>query len=266
MLTTMIPFDDEVKLIDQLTAVKTASDRILMRKNATAYINLTSEEVSVQDLIQYIQRGYTELKVILKNGDFQFMRMATCDAFPEDEFDAKTMQSVLPLIEIFIKIDAETTLTVSVDKSQSIYDVKMTVIMLANFPVYEAFEFMLFVFEGKVLQDHQHAFSVLRDQVDVKLFWKLLGGAAKRGRASLDVEEMYFVPSLEANDCEQVKHALAVKTVNIEPWVKSLDEKTTQELFTTIEEQARSGNIPTLVHPYLEAVKEYHALEDYISK
>jgi hypothetical protein len=240
----------------------------------TETVQMMFPECSVKTVVQKMGEGFDQLFMAMKSKDIKRVKLTQRDDLEgfeyyvevgsyRDEFSPSVMQKLLPLREVFFEKIADRIVTLTVDETQSFRDLKTALIQIHNAPV-TAFDQMCFVHGGHLLMDSDIVWDHVEDKSTITVFCKGPGGAAKRGRASLDTEEMFFVPTVTEKDCEEIKLALAVKTVNIEPWVKSLDQKTTQYLFDTLEDQAKTGNVTILVNPYLDAVKEYAQLEDII--
>ena len=95
---------------------------------------------------------------------------------------SKVLDELVPVKEIFVTVSGRSS-TSSIDQTQSIFDLKTTIVQIFEMDPMECYEFMILYYSGKLLQDEWSAYSALDDKVDVHCFFKLLGGG-KRARAS----------------------------------------------------------------------------------
>ena len=77
-----------------------------------------------------------------------------------------------------------------------------------------------------------------------------------------DLMMLGLTPSCKPTDIEQVKNGLAIKSVMIQEWVKSLTLKDLQDMNDIGDKQGKAGNISTVAKPYIAFIKEAAVLED----
>ena len=97
----------------------------------------------------------------------------------------------------------------------------------------------------------------LVDGSSVQIFFAGQGGA-KRTRSNM-VEEVGVIltPTPLQNDPVSVTNALKVTDIKFEGWLESLSMEKIEALVGAMENQSRTGNIQSMVNPYLRFVKEY---------
>lgn len=127
---------------------------------------------------------YNEIKLYFSDNTWRLMNIIQQESdedesYNSNEFLGEKMQEVLPLIEVFIKVDQDTTMVVTLDDSQTTMDLKTQIIMQYEFPPYDTFDHFLLTFEGHILEDEEKLLSRLRHQCTVKMYFKLHGGGKR---------------------------------------------------------------------------------------
>lgn len=89
-------------------------------------------------------------------------------------------------------------------------------------------------------------------------------GGGKRGATPTETS-IIFAPSALPSDLDIVKEGIAITAVDMEGWVRSLDDDNLTKLMEVLDEQkkqAKPGQISSLTSPYLQFVREYAHLTE----
>ena len=91
----------------------------------------------------------------------------------------------------------------------------------------------------------------------------LRGGGPKRKTTSTDDNVIVLIaPTVLSSDPDCIRQALQLKGLNIEPWVKGLSKQKLKDFMDTLDSQPKTGNLPSLIAPYLSFITEWSNLKD----
>ena len=154
--------------------------------NGLQSLYLRFDQCGMKTVIQNMERGFDVIFMHMEDGTEKVAKLterADLEGFEyyvervavPDEFSPSQMQQILPLKEVFFEKIAGRIVTLSVDESQSILDLKHSLITLHNAPV-DALDEMVFIYEGNLIMDNDNAFEMIQDQGTVKVYCKGPGG------------------------------------------------------------------------------------------
>ena len=88
------------------------------------------------------------------------------------------------------------------------------------------------------------------------------GGTREKRVRETDDFALLLTPSAQSDDIPDVAKALAIKTIDVEKWVETLNVEQLEEMMAYAEDPKKSGQILSLTAPYMNHIDEFKKLKD----
>ena len=164
-----------------------------------------------------------------------------------------------------IRMDGqENTKPVIVNPSMTVKDLRETVVR-AHFSSMskKASKSMKFIFGSTDMSLNPRktlAKFGLSDGATVQLQFGGQGGGKRAKVNKAEEIGVILTPTPLPTDPQSIHDALNLSEIKFEPWLSSLPFNKIEKMVTTMEAQVRTGNIQSLINPYLNFVSEYEKL------
>jgi hypothetical protein len=182
------------------------------------------------------------------------------DGDQQDDSEHDEEVSDRDTMEIYIKMPTGKTITLGVEASDTISLVKALVKQKEGIPRHE----QRLLFQDMDLDDSVTlaGYKIKNDSTLVMAM--KVRGAGKRGRgdASSGVPMFFGQPMPKVSDSKAVQEALALRTVSIPNWLKSLSESDLDALLQATSTCGAGGNTEAQIRAYSAFIKETKALMD----
>jgi ubiquitin len=164
-----------------------------------------------------------------------------------------------PLEEIFIKTLNGKTITLKVEPSDTIADVKAKIKVTEKVPV----EQQRLKYAGKGLQNAVTLGDYnIPNHATFHMTLPLVGSGPKRGRVeALEIPNIYEKPPTLVDDITEVKAGLMMSDIKIDGWLKSLSVEQLNDLLEDANQMKEGGKLDVHVSRFCDKIAEYSKLK-----